>query len=134
MLYVITCADFAAVGPGVLNSWKIDVLTGVYNRLLDILSGGKPSADFQARVAPLRQELAASVVGDPDEQWYQTAIASLPHAYLDGARTDHLLEDLRRIKDLPPTGAVAWGRYLPERDVVEFSIGGRYTVDCGRYS
>ena len=27
MLFVLTCADLAAVGPGVLNQWKLEVLT-----------------------------------------------------------------------------------------------------------
>src|SRR5262245_48783085 len=30
MLFVLTCADLAAVGPGVLNSWKIEVLSDFY--------------------------------------------------------------------------------------------------------
>ena len=29
-LFVLTCADLAAVGPGVLNSWKQDLLTQLY--------------------------------------------------------------------------------------------------------
>ena len=32
MLYLVTCADLAAVGPGVLNGWKVQVLTELYGR------------------------------------------------------------------------------------------------------
>ena len=32
MLFLVTCADFAAVGPEVLNSWKIEVLAELYRR------------------------------------------------------------------------------------------------------
>ena len=30
LLFVLTCADLAAVGPGVLNDWKLEVLTDLY--------------------------------------------------------------------------------------------------------
>ena len=36
MLFVMSCADLAAVGPGVLNDWKIQVLTDLYERALGI--------------------------------------------------------------------------------------------------
>ena len=32
MLYLVTCADLAAVGPDVLNSWKVEVLSELYFR------------------------------------------------------------------------------------------------------
>ena len=132
MLYVLTCADFASVGPGVLNSWKIDVLTSVYFRLLEILSGEKPSANFEARVAPLRKALLEKVQNDPALPWYQDVIAALPQAYLmDGTSIEHIESDLARLANLPKSGAVAWGRYLPDREVIEYSIGGKHDVAPG---
>ena len=35
MLFVLTCADLAAVGPGVLNTWKGEVLTDLYRARCD---------------------------------------------------------------------------------------------------
>ena len=32
LLYLVTCADLAAVGPDVLNSWKVEVLSELYVR------------------------------------------------------------------------------------------------------
>ena len=37
MLFVLTCADLAAVGPGVLNDWKLEVLTDLYQRTMQHL-------------------------------------------------------------------------------------------------
>ena len=31
-LYILTCADLAAVGPGVLNAWKEELLADLYRR------------------------------------------------------------------------------------------------------
>ena len=55
MLYVLTCADLAAVGPGVLNSWKGEVLNDLYLRTLRHLSGDSPSllADERRAATPL---------------------------------------------------------------------------------
>ena len=39
MLFVLTAADFAAVGPGVWNSWKAEVLADLYQRTMQHLAG-----------------------------------------------------------------------------------------------
>ena len=38
MLYVLTCADVQAVGPGVLTPWKYNLLTSLYQRAHDAVS------------------------------------------------------------------------------------------------
>src|SRR6266550_9596321 len=40
MLYLMTCADLAAVGPDVLNSWKIEVLSELYFRAAEKFGTG----------------------------------------------------------------------------------------------
>ena len=40
MLYLVTCADLAAVGPDVLNSWKVEVLSELYFRAAGEVDGG----------------------------------------------------------------------------------------------
>ena len=32
LLFLVTCADLAAVGPDVLNSWKVEVLSELHQR------------------------------------------------------------------------------------------------------
>ncbi len=123
MMFVLACADLAAVGPGVLNQWKIEVLGDLHRRIMDKLSGGTPSADFEQRVAPQRDELLAAVENHADSVWLKRQIYALPPAYLNGASADQVLDDLQRLRDMPQKNAVAWGRYLPKQDIVEYSIG-----------
>ena len=52
MLYVLTAADLAAVGPGVFNQWKSEVLADLYQRTMRHLAGDSPSAE--RRRAPAR--------------------------------------------------------------------------------
>ncbi len=55
MLYVLTAADLAAVGPDVLNPWKIEILTGVFERTNFHLKGGANDSEnvsLRSQVAP----------------------------------------------------------------------------------
>src|SRR3954463_10098806 len=61
MLYLVTCADLAAVGPDVLNSWKIEVLSDLYFRAAEKFEteGTLEPAEREKRRQALRQLLSA---------------------------------------------------------------------------
>ncbi|MCA9263217.1 MAG: [protein-PII] uridylyltransferase [Planctomycetales bacterium] len=120
MLFVMTAADFAAVGPDVLNPWKVEVLTGVFQRAMDHLSGGRTSQADLA-VAQRREELRRRVAGK-DAQWYRDQVDALPSAYLFDVDSNRILETLQELHELPREKASAQGHYLPEQHVTEYSI------------
>ncbi len=65
MLYVMTAADLGAVGPGVWDTWKEDVLTDLYRRVLRHLAGdgGHEEADqVGARRNEIRQLLSEATI------------------------------------------------------------------------
>jgi [protein-PII] uridylyltransferase len=121
MMFVLTCADLAAVGPGVFNQWKQEVLTQLYVRMMDQLSGGLSSMAPQ-RLEAKRAELAGLVHDHPSAPWLTQQIRSLPPAYLSPPCETTILDDLKRLDDLPRDQARAWGRYLPDRNVAEYTI------------
>ena len=123
MLFVLTCADLAAVGPDVLNDWKVDVLAKLYQRMMRHLSGETQSPDADQRLAEQRDKLLTQIQGNADTDWLSEQIESLPGAYLEGPSAGHLIEDLERLKLVEREKPIAWGRYLPDRQVVEYSIG-----------
>jgi [protein-PII] uridylyltransferase len=131
MLFILSCADLAAVGPDVLNPWKIEVLGDLYHRIMDTLSGGALTTDTEYTVRARRAELRTAVADDPQRAWLTEQIDSLPAAYLTGAAAADVLDDLRRLRELPRKGAVAWGRYLPQQEVIEYSIGADEHVTTG---
>jgi [protein-PII] uridylyltransferase len=59
MLFVLTAADFAAVGPGVWDSWKADVLTGLYERTMRHLASDAPAGDSRDSLQRRRSDLRA---------------------------------------------------------------------------
>jgi [protein-PII] uridylyltransferase len=122
MLFALTCADLAAVGPEVLNDWKLQVLSDVYRRLMDKVSGDSILADSQQRLASLRTSLSQQIQGKPKSDWLERQIRHLPLAYLEGPTSHLIVEDLMRITQVTQDIVIAWGRYLPERNASEYSV------------
>jgi [protein-PII] uridylyltransferase len=55
MLYVLTAADLAAVGPGSWNNWKAEVITDLYQRTMDHLAGESVGLNFEDHLALQRK-------------------------------------------------------------------------------
>ena len=119
MLYVLTCADLAAVGPGVLNSWKAEVLNDLYLRTLRHLSGDSPSLLADERRAAAR----AMVAGDANLEWFIVQINALPSSYLMNTPPVQIADELRRVRDLGHGEVKVWHRYLPDTGVIEYTVG-----------
>ena len=63
MLFVLTCADLAAVGPGVLNSWKVEVLSDFYEATSRRLAAGGTMEDDERDAKRRGVWLALAPVG-----------------------------------------------------------------------
>ncbi len=72
MLLVLTVCDIRAVGPGVWNGWKGQLLRTLYWETEVVLTGGHSTADRKARVAAAQEELrrALPALSDPDFEAY----------------------------------------------------------------
>ncbi len=123
MLFLLTAADFAAVGPGVLNAWKIDVLSDLLQRTMPHLSSDDPTLDFDADVEHRRQQVLGHFTNRDDREWFQRQVAALPSVYLRTTEPGTLADDLAQLRPLAKTDAIARGRYLPERHAIEYLIG-----------
>jgi [protein-PII] uridylyltransferase len=123
LLYLVTCADLAAVGPDVLNSWKIEVLSELYFRASRLLGGTSQLAATAQRDG---EQQAAWQLFTPDEQrdpWFERQLAALPDSFVTKRPAPVLVEALRRLRPLPPRAGIAWANYLSETDTVEFIAG-----------
>ncbi|MFO1117475.1 MAG: [protein-PII] uridylyltransferase [Beijerinckiaceae bacterium] len=72
MLMVLTVCDIRAVGPGVWNGWKGQLLRSLYWETEPVLTGGHSAIDRKARVAAMKEELrrALPAWSDPDFDAY----------------------------------------------------------------
>jgi len=128
MLFVLSCADLAAVGPGVLNQWKLEVLSDLYRRLMETLSGG---AEDSLWGGSTREDIKKAVPAGPKQDWFHRHLDELPNAFLQSSSPDEILSDLQRLSELGPGQADAWGKYLPDREVSEYTVAARNDVSDG---
>jgi [protein-PII] uridylyltransferase len=134
MLFVLTCADLAAVGPDVLNDWKVDVLADVYVRsakfLQDAGEGWSESLVESHRRAILDQLTSQERVDD----WFPRQVALLPPGYLAGRDLAEIAQTLRRFHRLDPSGTDAWCAYQKETQTIQFTAGISRGVGRGVFS
>jgi [protein-PII] uridylyltransferase len=123
MLFLLTLADLAAVGPGVLNEWKEQLLADLYEHTVHLLAGDSPADASNLRLVRRRDDLRGLVKNLDDFPWWQAQIEALPNSSLFTVEPEQLVEDLRRLKSLPHHEAFARGRFLPARQVVEYTVG-----------
>ena len=69
MLYLLTCADMRAVGPGVMTGWQAQILWDLYARTLTRLTGGQ-------RERPTREAVAQRVTEAMRGEVARTAVAA----------------------------------------------------------
>ncbi|PLX38180.1 MAG: [protein-PII] uridylyltransferase [Hyphomicrobiales bacterium] len=71
LLLILTVADIRAVGPGVWNGWKGQLLRTLYYETETVLGGGHSTISRSQRVSAAKDELAAELA---NAQWSQTDI------------------------------------------------------------
>ena len=131
MLFVLTAADFAAVGPGVWDNWKSQVLTDLYRRTMQHLGGDAPAADSAERLEHRRSAIRACLAGGDNEKWYARQIDALPQAYAFSMSAEQIAAELGELYSLGPTEALARARYLPKTGALEFVVGTHDDVTPG---
>ncbi|MEZ5840312.1 MAG: [protein-PII] uridylyltransferase [Hyphomicrobiales bacterium] len=67
MLLILTVADIRAVGPGVWNGWKGQLLRTLYYETEQVLTGGQSDTTRARRVEIARQELGGALARWKDE-------------------------------------------------------------------
>ncbi len=81
MLYVLTAADLGAVGPGVWDGWKTEVVTDLYHRTMQYLAGDSPETTVDEVLVQRRAETRHWLGGRKDEPWFAEHLDALPAAY-----------------------------------------------------
>ena len=80
LLLVLTVADIRAVGPGVWNGWKGQLLRELYHEAENAMSGGDAAPARAARVGDAKEKLKARIADLPDEA-RENALSRYKDAY-----------------------------------------------------
>ncbi len=125
MLFVLTAADLAAVGPGVLNAWKVDVLADLYHRVMQQLAGDSPAINSEEFLARRREQTLAELgnAEEDERQWFERQLAAAAASYLQTTEAKQIVDDLRPLRMLKRGDVLAAGRYQAEKGTVEYKVG-----------
>jgi len=97
LLLTLTVVDIRAVGPGVWNGWKRQLLTDLFEAAEEVLRLGHMQKGRGERIAA-KQEAVAAALGWDDEA-FAAMVERLPEAYWVAEPEDSLVANLRLIAD-----------------------------------
>ncbi len=86
LLLILTVVDIRAVGPGVWNAWKGELMRNLYQQAESALSGGYTSEPEEGRIAAKQRALAERLSAWPEER-IAAATARQTSAYWLGLDT-----------------------------------------------
>jgi [protein-PII] uridylyltransferase len=123
MLLILTTADIRAVGPGVWNGWKAQLLRTLYYETEPVLTGGFSEVNRSRRVEMAQAEFRAAMTDWSVEQIDRYVLRQYPPYWL---KTDlaHKIEHarfIRRAEEQGKTVATAT-RTDPARGVTELTL------------
>lgn len=122
MLYVLTCADLAAVGPDVLNDWKLTLLTRLYERALEQLSGVNRFGATHPKLLEVIQMVHRKGYDDKAVGWFDHALRELPSSYFWTWTKTEIFDRLDRARQLKSDESAVWASYSEESQSVEFCL------------
>ena len=93
MLYLLTCADMRAVGPGVMTGWQAQILWELYARTLARLTGGRAERPDARRAWP--SGCWRRMRGDGPRRAVPAHLAMMSDRYLATTRPQRIAAHLR---------------------------------------
>ena len=123
LLAILTTADIRAVGPGVWNGWKAQLVRTLYYETEPVLTGGFSEVNRAERVAAAKAEFRA-VIGAWPADLLEAHIARHYPAYWLKVDLQHKLAQARFVRDAEAAGKrLATGvGFDAERGVTELTV------------
>ena len=136
-LSVLTAADIRAVGPGVWNGWKGQLLRQLYTATEAVFRGGRPSDLAFEAVDDVQQTLAEAARGRlrtaaPDPLTAERWAPSMEDAYFVAFGIKAQLEHLALVGRATQDGAAASARLMAEWNAVEIAVAAQDR--CGLFA
>ena len=135
MLFVLSCADLEAVGPGVLNEWKIGVLTDLFRRTKRLLQNdiwSNPDDELAARKKAIDESLTAE--NEDEAAWFARQVDGLPDSYVEQAPVDQVVRMLESLKNLHGDELAVWAEYCDASETVVYTAVTKQGHDRGLFS
>lgn len=126
MLYLLTAADVQAVGPSAWTEWKAELLGGLFDEAMLLLSGKHQGVHEQERLQNIARQvtevLSVDVPAPPSQQEVERQLSVFPASYLVNTPPSKIAADLLVMNRLDPHEVSIQGRFNPETSTVEYRI------------
>jgi [protein-PII] uridylyltransferase len=113
LLLCLTVVDIRAVGPGVWNSWKRQLLGDLYDAAEEVLRLGHKQKGRSERVTA-KQESLRQALG-MDEATFATFSGRMPESYWIAEPDDILVHNARHILEASESSLSIAAQYYPQR-------------------
>lgn len=134
LLYVLTAADITAVGPGVWNDWKGELLASLYDRSMTWLSGKGQMFQESDRLSQVIEEvLPDALASGLIEREAVTRLQLSPSHYLLSTTPERIAQDLKIIQDRSPEDITIQARYDEETATIEYRVITSESVGAGLF-
>ena len=122
MLFVLTCADIKAVGPGVLTPWKLGLLTELFLNAKKTLTGEIDE------VVNLQYEQMYNLVAlysddEAEQDWLRKKAAALPNNYCALHAPKFIADQLKPLQTIRPNEAVCTVGPVGDSTLIELCVG-----------
>ncbi|WP_455243811.1 [protein-PII] uridylyltransferase [Petrachloros mirabilis] len=125
-LLVLTAADIAAVGPGVLTKWKESLLIELYVRTMAEVSGERDAKGASDRLAQVADDVGREpiLVGKEgvDRSWIEAQLKLFPERYLYGTSPARIAGHLEAVRRLHVGEVVVDAAFNHETGTCEYAV------------
>lgn len=125
MLFVLTCADIAAVGPGTLNDWKLGLLSSLFLSAKKILTGNVDDGGSQRRYAEIYESIVSHGQSPDAQKWLRESCSNLPNNYCELHTPEAIAHQLLVLRDTSPDEVQCWVNRIDGTKLIELCIGKR---------
>ncbi|MDB5388170.1 MAG: protein-P-II uridylyltransferase [Planctomycetaceae bacterium] len=139
MLFVLSAADITAVGPETWTGWKAGLMSDLYQRVLEVLSGESVHEHEQENVRQQRMAVhneltEGSAPQSMTDKWVDATFDTLPRQYVIGTAPGELAAVLRLIHELDDKSVHVRSTYDPLTHTVDYRVIARDQIGSGCFS
>ncbi|HVJ85305.1 MAG TPA: [protein-PII] uridylyltransferase [Caulifigura sp.] len=126
MLYVLTAADVQAVGPSAWTEWKAELLGGLYDEAMVLLSGKHQGLHERERLQNAARQvtevLSADVPSPPSQEDVEKQLSVFPASYIVNTLPNRIAGDVVVMNQLDRQEVSIQGNFNPETSTVDYRI------------
>lgn len=127
LLLLLTYADLASVGPGVVNEWKVDLLLQLYYQTDAHFRDERPGEGFHEDILQRRDAIRIHRPEACPQAWWDEQVDALPIGYLIRTPAALAASELARLRELDHKHCLTWGRFIDSQKALEFVVATRQT-------